>query len=341
MNRVLAIMICISILIGCSACMYKLPATEPITEPQNESEKVPKKLKIGISVLAEDKSLLPNMISLLQQQAEHYPDLDLYIASTTQSTAEQITYLLQQDVQLIAVEIGNDEDAIITSELIAESDLPIIFMGKRPPLSVMQSCKTAYYSGVNESFAGQAQGELAVRLWDCFSIFDRNKDGKMQLLLITDTENIPIAAMETIENIGVDLELFEMFEAGKTAEETQKKLSEQIVNYKKMPEMILCADDTAAIGAVVALQNAGYNNGVNDVEKTVGVIGFGGNNTALKIIRSNAMTATLSQDTEELADKILQISRSSLIKDEVLSGDNAANIEIDYKRIIAPKFSGE
>ena len=76
-------------------------------------------------------------------------------------------------------------------------------------------------------------------------------------------------------------------------------------------------NDAMAVGAVTALQNAGYNHG--DPAKTIPVFGIDATDVARALIRDGLMTGTVRQDTKEMAQAVGTVAK------ELLLGRSPAN----------------
>ena len=74
-----------------------------------------------------------------------------------------------------------------------------------------------------------------------------------------------------------------------------------------MVELVIANNDEMAIGAVTALQNAGYN--LEDGSATViPVFGVDATDAAKEAIGKGTMTGTIKQDADGMANTIAQIS---------------------------------
>ena len=92
-----------------------------------------------------------------------------------------------------------------------------------------------------------------------------------------------------------------------------------------MVELVIANNDEMAIGAVTALQAAGYNNG----DKTIPVFGVDATDDAKAMIAAGAMAGTIKQDAVGMADAIATISANMIAGTDMFAGLNAAYVVED------------
>lgn len=97
-----------------------------------------------------------------------------------------------------------------------------------------------------------------------------------------------------------------------------------------------------ALGAVNALQNAGYNNG-QEGAKTIPVFGVDATDTAKDLIASGYMTGTIKQDAIGMADAITTIAGNLMNGKDMFEGLNEAYVVEDGWKVAIPYgvYTGE
>ena len=101
-----------------------------------------------------------------------------------------------------------------------------------------------------------------------------------------------------------------------------------------MVELIIANNDEMALGAIAALEEAGYN---KNGGRTIPVFGVDATDAAKAKIESGAMAGTIMQDGEAMAKTIVKIAENMLGERDALDGvdkDNAQGkwrVNIPYK----------
>ncbi|MCC8097524.1 MAG: substrate-binding domain-containing protein, partial [Eubacterium sp.] len=105
----------------------------------------------------------------------------------------------------------------------------------------------------------------------------------------------------------------------------QTILSQYSEANNNMVELVIANNDEMAIGAITALQNAGYN--AEGGEGTViPVFGVDATDAAKAAIAAGTMTGTIKQDAEGMAEAIEVISANYMSGAETFDGIDEANV---------------
>ena len=90
-----------------------------------------------------------------------------------------------------------------------------------------------------------------------------------------------------------------------------------------MVELVIANNDDMALGAIAALQAAGYNNGTG---KTIPVFGVDATDSAKQLINEGKMTGTIKQDAEGMANAISTITQNMASGKATFEGIDSANV---------------
>ncbi|MDZ7543350.1 substrate-binding domain-containing protein, partial [Clostridium perfringens] len=108
--------------------------------------------------------------------------------------------------------------------------------------------------------------------------------------------------------------------------------------YGDTIELIISNNDEMAIGAIMALQEMGYNK--EGSKKHISVVGIDGTKEAKDLIQSGAMTGTVIQDSEGMAKALYTIGMNLVqgkepLKDtEYKFDETGARVMIPYGNYI-------
>ena len=258
---------------------------------------------------------------------------------------DQLDVLIQQGVGGLAVNIV-DVGAVQTVLDKAESkDLPIIFFNREPDEEILKSYDKARFVGTKPEEARILQGEMALELWNSDPSFDKNGDGVMNYVMLTgDAENPEAIArteysVSTIKDSGIEVNELGQQVANWDADKAYTAVSAWIAREGDEIEMILANNDSMASGAISALQAAGYNDGG---DKFIPVFGVDATDEAKQLISDGAMSGTVQQDAQGMAEAIHALSKNALLGKDFLEGteyeydDSGIAIRIPYQ-----KYNGE
>lgn len=91
---------------------------------------------------------------------------------------------------------------------------------------------------------------------------------------------------------------------------------------KNMVELVIANNDDMALGAISALQTAGYN---KSSDKAIPVFGVDATDAAQSAIKSGSMVGTIKQDAEGMAKTITSIARNFLDGKDKFDGVESDN----------------
>jgi methyl-galactoside transport system substrate-binding protein len=100
-------------------------------------------------------------------------------------------------------------------------------------------------------------------------------------------------------------------------------LAQYTESNKNMIELVIANNDEMALGAVSALQTAGYN---KDGKKVIPVFGVDATDAAKSAIKSGSMIGTIKQDAQGMATAITTIMGNYLNGANALDSIDTANV---------------
>ena len=100
-------------------------------------------------------------------------------------------------------------------------------------------------------------------------------------------------------------------------------LAQYSVANNNMVELVIANNDEMALGALSALQTAGYNNGSG---KTIPVFGVDATDAAKEAISKGSMVGTIKQDADGMASAITNIAQNYLNDKNALDGLDSSDV---------------
>ena len=280
-----------------------------------------------------------------------YQDYDSNNSQTTQT--EQVTTAIAKGTSLLVVNLvdsGSDDAAKNIIDQASAQNIPVIFFNRSVSEEAVSSYDKCVFVGTDYEMAGHMQGEMVGKyLVDNYDTVDLNGDGSISYVMFKGQEGNAEAIART--QFGVEDADKVLAEAGKSAltfydsSNANKYLVDQdgawsaaaANNYMQtilsqyseannnMVELVIANNDEMAIGAVTALQNAGYN--LEDGSaKVIPVFGVDATDAAKDAIGKGTMTGTIKQDAEGMASTIAQISENYMTSADTFAEVDEANV---------------
>lgn len=278
-----------------------------------------------------------------------YQDYDANNSQTTQT--EQIDTAITKGASVLIVNIvdANSDDA--TKAIVDKAkaaDIPLIFFNRSVNESVVTTYDKAAYVGTDYEMAGHMQGKMIGEyVRDHFDELDLNGDGKISYVMFKGQEGNAEADARTqygVEDANAVLKAagkaeLEFYDAANTQkylldqngawsvaqgqEHMQTILSKYSESNNNMVELVIANNDDMALGAIAALQAAGYN---KDGGKTIPVFGVDATDAAKAKIADGSMTGTIKQDAEGMANAIAVIAQNMIAGKDMFATIDTANL---------------
>ncbi len=273
------------------------------------------------------------MDKLLTGKGLKFQNYDANGNQTTQT--EQVTTALAKGSKLLVVNVvdtGSNDAAQNIIDQAKAQDVPVVFFNRSVDESVVSSYDKCVFVGTDYEMAGHMQGEMIGKyLVDNYDKADLNGDGKISYVIFKGQEGNMEAIART--QYGVEDANKVLKEAGKPELEfydssnSNKYLVDQngqwssaaatdymstiLAQYSvannNMVELVIANNDEMALGALSALQTAGYNNGTG---KTIPVFGVDATDAAKSAIEKGSMVGTIKQDADGMANAITSIAQN-------------------------------
>lgn len=288
-----------------------------------------------------------------------YVDQDGNATQTTQT--DQITTAIATGTDLLAVNIvetGADGIAQNVVDQAKAAGIPLLFFNRSVSEDVVKSYDKCCFVGTNYEQAGIMQGDMiGDYLLANYDAYDLNGDGVISYVMFKGQEDNQEAIART--KYGQENADAKLVTAGKPAlkfydeSNAQKYLVDQAGTWSRqvaqdymttilaqynmdagnMVELVIANNDEMALGAMQALQQAGYNNGEGTT--TIPVFGVDATADAVAAIDAGTMAGTIKQDAEGMAEAIATIAANMIAGKDMYEGLNENfTVENDWKVVI-------
>lgn len=295
-----------------------------------------KTLRVGVVLYAQDDSYVNALTDCLKQDFEAMESDELKIIMTVRDgNNEQST---QDDVVEEIIDAGCDVlcvdlvDRTAPSKIIKmakEEDIPIIFFNREPVREDLMKWEKLYYIGGDAQQSGVMQGEIAAEAIRADKQVDRNKDGKIQYVLLEGEAGHQDAiirtdcSVKTLMNQGIKLEKLSYQFADWNRAQAENKMTQLIEQYGDEIELVLANNDEMALGVLAAYDNLNYSK-----EERPLIFGIDGLQDVLAAVQEGTIQGTVYNDKEGQA---LQMARLAV---DLFRGNPLSQYEFQDERYI-------
>ena len=262
-----------------------------------------------------------------------YQDYDANNSQTTQT--EQIQTAITKGAAVLVVNIvdaSSDDATQAIVDMAQAANIPLVFFNRSVSEEIVSAYDQAAYVGTDYTQAGHMQGEMIGNyVLENYETLDLNGDGQISYVMFKGQEGNMEADART--QYGVEDADAVLTAAGKpalvfydeantskylldangawSAQQGQDLMQTLLSKYSEdsgnMVELVIANNDDMALGAISALQNAGYN---KEGGKYIPVFGVDATDAAKEKIADGSMTGTIKQDAEGMANAVVVISQN-------------------------------
>lgn len=312
------------------------------------------KVHVGVTCYDKSDTFLNELLLCLRLQFHELESDDLQITLTIRDAAgsqrtqdDQVKELIEADCNVLCVNLVDRADPSEIIDLGRDNDVPIIFFNREPVAEDLMQWDELYYVGADAKQSGIMQGELAADLIQSNSQIDRNKDGKIQYVVlegeaghqdaIIRTEN----AVDTLKSKGVELEKLSCGIANWNRAQAQNRMLQMISQYQSSIELVLANNDDMALGAIDAYEQLNYTESARPV-----FFGIDGTDVGLQAVMDSSLAGTVYNDKEGQAAAMTKLAVALVTGEgmETIEFENDKYIYVSYDKVIKDnvnEFTGE
>lgn len=299
------------------------------------------------------------MDKMLDEMGVEYKNYDAAGSQPTQTDSIKSAIAAGTNLLVVnVVETSSEDAAKEIANAAMEAEIPVIFFNREVTNDVVNSYDKAAFVGTDAPEAGHLQGEMIGDfLVANFKEVDLNGDGKISYVMFKGQEGNAEAeartqfAVEDADKVLKDNKLealvyydenadskFLVDKDGKwSAAAANDYMSTILGSYSEeqenMVELVIANNDEMALGALSALQNAGYN---KEDGKFIPIFGVDATDTAQGKIKAGEMVGSVKQDNVGMAATITQLVQNIKDGKELMAGTEDLNIDEDVAKIRVP-----
>lgn len=296
---------------------------------------------VGVAYYDQSDTFINALIDCLKEESREYEDEGCEVvmqfrgAGGSQRTQnDQVKELIDAGCNVLCVNLVDRADPSEIIDLARENDVPVIFFNREPVAEDMMQWDRLYYVGALAGQSGTMQGELAVELIRSDAGIDRNRDGKIQYVVlegepghqdaIIRTEN----AVDTLKRNGIEVEKLSYGIANWNRAQAQNQMLQMISQHQNQIELVLANNDDMALGAIDAYEKLNYTEFALPV-----FLGIDGTDVGLEAVREEKMAGTVYNDKEGQAKAMMELAAA------LVTGEGMDKIELEKERYIFLPYS--
>ena len=203
-----------------------------------------------------------------------------------------------------------------------DNDIPVIFFNREPVMDDLMQWDKLYYVGCDAKQSGEMQGEIAADYINEHPEVDRNRDGKIQYILLEgeaghqDAISRTDSSVKTLISKDITLEKLSYQFADWNRGQAENRMTQLISQYGNSIEMVISNNDEMALGAVEAYKKAGYTE-----EEWPVIFGIDGLKEALEAVEAGTMQGTVYNDKEDQAREMAKLAVDIFKENDIESHD--------------------
>lgn len=294
------------------------------------------KLHVGVTYYDQSDTFMNELIACVRKKMEELGGRDLDITMTVRGASgsqqiqdDLVEGMINGGCDVLCVNLVDRTDPSDIIELARKNNTPIIFFNREPVTEDMFRWDGLYYVGADSEQSGVLQGELVAEAIQNNKKIDRNKDGKIQFVVlegepghqdtIIRTEN----AVNTLKNKGIELEKLGSGIANWNRAQAQNRTMQLLSQHQGSIELVLANNDDMALGALDAYHKLNYTENALPV-----FFGIDGTDVGLEAVREGKLSGTVYHDKEGQAAAMAKLAKA------VVTGKGMEDIPFENQKYI-------
>ncbi|MGO4500112.1 substrate-binding domain-containing protein [Paenibacillus sp. 2RAB27] len=260
-----------------------------------------KKPTIGVAIYKFDDTFMSGVRAAISDSAKDKATVDIVDSQNSQPTQnDKVDLFITKKVNALAINAVDRTAAGVIIDKAKTANIPVVFLNREPLDTDMKKWDKVYYVGAKAEQSGTMEGQLLVDYFKAHPEADKNKDGKIQYVMLKgepghqDAELRTKFSIQAITDSGMGVE--------KVAEDTamwdrvkgQEKMAAFLASSESKIEAVLANNDDMALGAIEALKAKGY---FKD-NKFLPVVGVDATAPALQALSDGTLLGTVLNDAK-------------------------------------------
>lgn len=281
-----------------------------------KSDQTEKTLRVGVITYTQDDPFINGLTDELKEQLKAMENKERRIIVSTKSgnddqqeQNEKVEEMIDAGCDVLCINLVDRTAPSRIIRMARNEDIPVIFFNREPVREDLVQWEKLYYVGCDAEQSGIMQGEIAAEYINSHSEVDKNKDGKIQYVLLEgeaghqDAISRTEYSVKTLMKNDVILEKLSYQLADWNRGQAENRMNRLISQYGKKIELVMSNNDEMALGVVEAYRKAGYAR-----EDWPVIFGIDGLEEALEAVKAGEMQGSILNDRVDQAKEMAKMA---------------------------------
>ena len=281
-----------------------------------KSDQTEKTLRVGVITYTQDDPFINGLTDELKAQLKAMENKERRIIVSTKSgnddqqeQNEKVEEMIDAGCDVLCINLVDRTAPSRIIRMARNEDIPVIFFNREPVREDLMQWEKLYYVGCDAEQSGIMQGEIAAEYINSHPEVDKNKDGKIQYVLLEgeaghqDAISRTEYSVKTLMKKDVILEKLSYQLADWNRGQAENRMNRLISQYGKEIELVISNNDEMALGAVEAYRTVGYAR-----EDWPVIFGIDGLEDALKAVKAGEMQGSILNDRVDQAKEMAKMA---------------------------------
>lgn len=223
-------------------------------------------------------------------------------------------------------------------------NVPIIFFNKEiTDYDVINSYENAYQvTSTGGDYGASIQAQMVIDYWKEHPEMDKNGDGKLQLVYLMGDPGHTASQLRcdylksTIEDAGIEIDLLAEDTGMWVTATAKEKMDAWVSKYGDEIECCVAGNDAMALGALSAVEAAGFNTDGEESSKYIPIYGIDALPEILSKIESGEITGSVLQDAKTQGQTIVKMAENLTSGKDAVDGIEGVEVEEEAKAVRVP-----
>lgn len=257
----------------------------------------------------------------------------------------QVDTMLAKGASVVAVSVCDVTAAPTLIQKCKDAgNVPIIFFNKEiTDYDVINSYENAYQvTSTGGDYGASIQAQMVIDYWKEHPEMDKNDDGKLQLVYLMGdpghTASQPRCdyLKSTIEDAGIEIDLLAEDTGMWVTATAKEKMDAWVSKYGDEIECCVAGNDAMALGALSAVEAAGFNTDGEESSKYIPIYGIDALPEILSKIESGEITGSVLQDAKTQGQTIVKMAENLTSGKDAVDGIEGVEMEEEAKAVRVP-----
>lgn len=257
----------------------------------------------------------------------------------------QVDTMLAKGASVVAVSVCDVTAAPTLIQKCKDAgNVPIIFFNKEiTDYDVINSYENAYQvTSTGGDYGASIQAQMVIDYWKEHPEMDKNGDGKLQLVYLMGdpghTASQPRCdyLKSTIEDAGIEIDLLAEDTGMWVTATAKEKMDAWVSKYGDEIECCVAGNDAMALGALSAVEAAGFNTDGEESSKYIPIYGIDALPEILSKIESGEITGSVLQDAKTQGQTIVKMAENLTSGKDAMDGIEGVEMEEEAKAVRVP-----